>query len=103
MTEPGDDRRRYRPNAFRQAVGWSFALTGGREAMTFLVTLVLAGILGPEVYGVVALATVFILFTQMLLQSMIAAVVQRKQLDATDADTAFWLTLTASSAWSMWA
>jgi PST family polysaccharide transporter len=83
-------------NTYRRAVGWSFALNLGQEGMTFLVTLVIAGILGPEAYGIVALAAVYILLMQMLLQSMIPAVVQRPALTDADKDTAFWMTFAAA-------
>lgn len=84
--------------AYRRAVGWSFALNLGQEAATFLVTLVLAGLLGPEAYGVVALAATYLLLLQMGLQAIIPALVQRPTLDDVDKDTAFWMTLGASLA-----
>ncbi len=76
---------------FRLAVGWSFVMNGGREAMTVAVTFVLAAILGPEAYGVVALALAYVLLLQLLLQSIIPAVIHRAELSDADKDTVFWL------------
>ncbi len=78
--------------AFRSAVGWSFVLTGGQRLFGFLVTLVLAGLLGPTAYGTVAMAMVFVLFTQVfLLQGLLPALIQRQGLSNRQLTSAFWL------------
>ena len=83
---------------FRRAVGWSFAMNGGREAMTVALTFVLATLLGPEAYGVVALALAYVLLLQLLLQSIVPAVIQRADLSDSDKDTAFWLAVSMGAA-----
>lgn len=72
-------------------------MDGGRQAITMIVTLVLAGILGPTAFGTVAMATVYVLFVQMLLQQgMIPALIQRKDLRPEHLDSAFWMVVAAS-------
>lgn len=88
------------PNrTFRSALRWSYVMDGGRQAITMLVTLVLAGLLGPTAFGTVAMATVYILFVQMLLQQgMIPALIQRKDLRPEHLDSAFWMVMGTSGA-----
>ncbi len=77
---------------FAEAVGWSYVLALSRVGVTTLVTFVLAAVLGPEAIGLVAMALVFILFVEMLLQQgLLPAIVQRSELRQEHADTAFWL------------
>ena len=80
--------------AFGNAVSWSFVLTSGRTFMTLVVSLVLARILGPEAFGLIAMANVFILFAELFVrQGLVAAIVQRPKLTAAHLDTAFWMTV----------
>lgn len=76
------------------ALGWSFVLNGGQMAATAILSFVLAAILGPEAFGTIAMANVFVLFVQIILrQGMIPALVQRENLTPVHSDTAFWLML----------
>lgn len=80
--------------AFGTAVSWSFVLTSGRTFMTLIVSLVLARILGPEAFGLIAMANVFILFAELFVrQGLVSAIVQRPTLTAAHLDTAFWMTV----------
>jgi O-antigen/teichoic acid export membrane protein len=80
--------------AFGTAVSWSFVLTSGRTFMTLIVSLVLARILGPEAFGLIAMANVFILFAELFVrQGLVSAIVQRPKLTAAHLDTAFWMTV----------
>ncbi len=80
--------------AFGTAVSWSFVLTSGRTFMTLIVSLILARILGPEAFGLIAMANVFILFAELFVrQGLVAAIVQRPRLTAAHLDTAFWMTV----------
>lgn len=82
-----------------RAAGWCFAMDGGQQIINLIVAFVLAGLLGPRAYGVVAMAWVFVLFLEVLQRQGIAsAVVQRKVLEREHADTAFWLVLAATTA-----
>ncbi|MFN2557375.1 MAG: lipopolysaccharide biosynthesis protein [Nitriliruptorales bacterium] len=79
---------------FRGALPWAFVMNGGQQAVTLLVSMVLAAVVGPAVYGLVAMANVYIAFLDMLLQQgMVPAIVQRKDLQEAHLDTAFWLVM----------
>lgn len=79
---------------FGRALSWSYVLTSGRAVVTLVVSLVLARLLGPEAFGIIAMATVFVLFVEMFVrQGLVAAIVQRPRLTALHLDTAFWMTV----------
>lgn len=94
----GDRTKGRRPaTTFRTAVAWSYALNIGRQLTTSLVTFLLAALLTPEDFGLVAIALAYVLLLQTLLQQgVIPALVHKPSLDGTDLDTAFW-TVVASS------
>jgi O-antigen/teichoic acid export membrane protein len=80
------------------AVRWSFVMDGGRQAITTLTTLVLAALLGPEAFGLIAMALVYVSLLELLLkQGMGAAIVQREELRRSHLDTAFWLVVAAAA------
>lgn len=75
-------------------VAWSFVEKWGQQGITFVVFLILSRLLTPETFGLVASATVFTAFVQILLdQGLLEAVVQRDTLDKEHLDTAFWAAL----------
>lgn len=75
-------------------VGWSALQSWGRQAISFIVLLVLARLLKPEDFGLVAMASVFVAFTQVFVdQGFGAAVVQRVDLEREHLDTAFWISM----------
>lgn len=58
------------------------------------VSLALAALLGPEAFGVVALASIYVLFVEFLVrQGIVQAVIQKRDLSAAHTDAAFWMTL----------
>jgi teichuronic acid exporter len=72
-------------------------MDGGRQAITLLVTFVLAGILGPAAFGVAVIATTYVAFLQLLTtQGLQPALIQRQDLRPAHPDAAFWMILTAS-------
>lgn len=78
--------------SLRTATRWSYALSLGKMAISLSLALVLAAILGPRAFGVIAMALVFIHFVEMLQQQgLMPAIVSRKVLTERHADTAFWL------------
>ncbi|MEM9608314.1 MAG: oligosaccharide flippase family protein [Actinomycetota bacterium] len=82
---------------FRSALGWSLVMTGGQQAIGLVITFTLAGLLGPEAFGIVAIGTVYVAFGQLLTnQGMLPAVVQRAELRREHTDTAFWMTMGAA-------
>ena len=81
---------------YRAALSWSVLMVGGQQGLTALVSFALAAILGPSSFGTVAMAAVYILFMQMLLQQAIPAIIQRKDLETEHLDSAFWLVMAAT-------
>ncbi|MFC7545811.1 oligosaccharide flippase family protein [Plantactinospora sp. GCM10030261] len=74
----------------RSAIGWSYLLTAGRFGTSVLVTFLLAKLLGPVEFGLVAMATVLILIVLTVLQQgLAAAIVQRETLTPAHLDAAF--------------
>ena len=85
-------------------MGWAYAMDTGARLLSTLVTFVVAALLGPDEFGLVALALVYVMFIEMLQrQGMSSALVQREDLDRDHLDAAFWtitglsLVLTAAS------
>jgi len=73
---------------------WSAIQKWGRAVITALTFIVLSRLLTPEAFGLVTLASVFVDFVEIFLdQGFSAAVVQRKDLDRSHLDTAFWISI----------
>lgn len=81
------------PPPYRRALSWSVAMVGGQQVLTALVSFVLAALLGPDSFGLVAMASIYILFMQMLLDQGIPALVQIDHLEDEHLDSAFWLVM----------
>lgn len=78
-------------------MAWSYALNVGRQVTTSVITFVLAALLTPEDFGVVAIALAYVLLLQALIQhGVVPALVHRPSLGLLDLDTAFWAVLAAS-------
>ncbi len=74
----------------RSAIGWSYLLTAGRLVSAVVVTFVLALLLGPREFGLIAMALIFITVVQTLIQQgLVSAIVQRDQLSTRHLDAAF--------------
>lgn len=79
-----------RPGAVRSAVFWSYLLTAGRVGTVTVVTFVLAALLGPDEFGVLAMAMLVLLLGQILVQQGLAvAIIQREELTGDHLDAAF--------------
>jgi len=77
--------------SFWSALKWAYTMNWGQNGFSALFTFVLAGILGPRDFGLVAMAMIYIAFIRMFLeQGMVAAVVQRKDLRPDHLDSVFW-------------
>jgi O-antigen/teichoic acid export membrane protein len=73
------------------AVVWTGIRNWGSQASSFLVFLVLARLLPPEAFGLVAFAATLLAFAQIVInQGFALAIVQRERLDPEHIDTAFW-------------
>ena len=78
---------------------WRFLERCGAQGVTFLVTIVLARLLVPEVYGLMALVTVFITVLQVFVDSGIGnALIQKKDADEMDFSSVFFFNLVMSIA-----
>ncbi|MBC7979169.1 MAG: lipopolysaccharide biosynthesis protein [Armatimonadetes bacterium] len=76
---------------------WTSINQFGQMFIQFFVGLVLARLLRPEDYGLMAMTTVMIAFSAVISEGGIGlAIVQRKNLDDDDCSTAFWLNAGAS-------
>lgn len=77
--------------AARSGTRWSVLQFGAARFTTFLVFVVLARLLAPADFGVVAIATVFIALLQLLVEGGFSqALIQRPTLEHGHVDTAFW-------------
>jgi polysaccharide transporter, PST family len=79
---------------FRQSLKWAFVGNWDERAIGTVFTFLLAALLGPHAFGLVAMALIYIAFLQPFLEQGIStAVIQREQLDRDHLDSAFWLNL----------
>ena len=75
---------------------WRFLERCGAQGVTFLVSVVLARLLDPSVYGIVALVTVFTAILQVFVDSgMGNALIQKKDADDLDFSSVFYFNLLA--------
>ena len=73
---------------------WRFGQVFGAQAVSFIVSIVLARILDPDVYGTVGLVTVFIAILQVFVDSGLGtALVQEKEADDLDFSTVFFFNM----------
>ena len=73
---------------------WRFLERCGAQGVTFLVTIVLARLLAPEVYGLMALITVFTAILQVFVDSGLGnALIQKKDADDLDFSSVFFFHL----------
>ena len=85
-----------------KGVFWTAASNWGNELTRLLVFVLLARVLDPKDFGLVALALIFIGMTQVVAdQGMADALVQRKELDSAHYDSAFWMNVAFGLALAM--
>lgn len=73
---------------------WRLAENGGAQLVTLIVSIVLARILDPDVYGLIALVYVFIVILLVFVnQGLGNALVQKKNADHLDFSTVFWTSM----------
>lgn len=85
-----------------KGVFWSAIQSWGTQLITFIVFAVLARLLEPKAFGLVALAGVFTAFVQIFLDRGFAlAIVQRPKLDPEHLDTALWTGVVIGSVMSL--
>ena len=68
----------------------------GAQGVTLIVSIILARLLDPEVYGTVALVTVFTTLLQVFVDSGLGtALIQKKAVDDLDYSSVFWFNIVA--------
>lgn len=73
---------------------WRFAERCGAQGVTFIVSIILARLLEPDDYGVIAMVTVFITISQVFVDSGMAnALIQKKDADDIDFSTVFYFNI----------
>ena len=73
---------------------WRFLERTGAQIVTFVVSIVLARLLDPVVYGTVALVTVITTILQVFVDSGLGnALIQKKNADDTDFSTVFYFNI----------
>ncbi len=79
------------------ALLWKFTERVGAQAVSFVVSIVLARILAPDDYGVIALITVFTAIASVFVQSGFGTALLRKfEVDELDYNSVFWVTFSIS-------
>jgi O-antigen/teichoic acid export membrane protein len=75
-----------------RGIAWSFLQNWSSQMGSLLIFLVMARLLAPESFGLVALANSFLAFVSIFInQGLTAALVQRPTIDSKHFDTAFWV------------
>lgn len=70
---------------------WRFLERCASQGITFVTSVILARLLGPEAYGVIALITVFTSIMQVFIDSGLStALIQKKDADDVDFSSVFW-------------
>lgn len=81
---------------------WRFLERISAQGITFIVSVVLARLLDPEIYGTVALVTAIITILNVLVDSGLGvSLIQKKDADDIDFSTVFWFNLTLCSVFYM--
>ena len=76
---------------------WRFLERCGSQGITFIVSIVLARLLAPEVYGTIAIVTVFTTLLQVFVNSGFGtALIQKKNADDIDFSTVFYFNIVFS-------
>lgn len=74
---------------------WSLLQNIGSRGISFIVTIVLARILTPEIFGLIGMLAIFIQLSQSLVMAGLnQALIQKKDTDEEDYSSVFWLNLT---------
>ena len=73
---------------------WKAMESGGDQLITFLISVVLARLLGPEKYGTMSIMLIFITIANVIIQNGFqTALIQKKEITDEDLSSVFWLGL----------
>lgn len=85
--------------SFLSAVKWAYLGQWGDRAFSAVFTFILAALLGPKDFGLVAIGLVYLTFMQMFLdQGLVAALIRKTDLEPEHCDSVFWMNLLLSAA-----
>ena len=77
---------------------WRFLERCGAQGVTFVVSILLARLLDPEVYGTIALVTIFTTIMQVFVDSGLGnALIQKKDADDLDFSSVFYFNIIPSA------
>lgn len=97
-TPPGGTRLGRPTTRLGKALSWSYALSIGGNTIKVLLALVVAALLGPTEYGLMALAMVWVALVLVMLQfGPTFAVIQQHDITDEHVNAAFWATLAGSA------
>lgn len=89
----GKMSKNYRNSTFSNLI-WRFAERCGAQGVAFVVSIVLARLLTPDIYGTIALVTVFTKILQVFVDSGLGnALIQKKDADDLDFSTVFYFNI----------
>ena len=81
-------------NSIKQSFFWTFGERLASQVVATIVTIILARLLSPSDYGVIAIVTVFITFCNVFINSgMSSSLVQKESIRKDDFNTAFFISL----------
>ena len=87
-----DDIVSFGNRSVKRAAGWSFVMNVTRMLSTLGTALILAGLLGPRLFGIVAVALIYVGLLQLVIQQgLMSALIQRAGLTHQQLNTAFWI------------
>ena len=79
------------------ATGWAFAMTWGENAFQSIFVFVMAAILSPHDFGILAIALSYIAFMEIFMDfGFTAALIQRSNLEPAHLDSVFWFNVASS-------
>lgn len=77
---------------------WNFLEKAGSQGIALIIQIVLARLLSPNDFGIMAIMVVFVNIGNVFVQSGLnTAIIQKKDLSELDIDTAFWLSFATAS------
>jgi O-antigen/teichoic acid export membrane protein len=80
--------------SLRASLKWAFVMNLGQRGLATAFTFVLAALLGPEDFGLIAMGLAFVALIQVVLeQGITTAIIQRERMESRYLDAAFWLNL----------
>lgn len=79
------------------SIVWSTAQSWGSQCISLVVFSILARLLNPESFGLIAIAAIFVGFVNLFLdQGFSQAIIQRRELEREHLDTVFWTNVSIS-------